>query len=205
MEEVQSRTIERKSSWGLIGAVVSAFVASLCCIGPLFLLAVGISGAWISNLTALTPYRPIFMIVTLGFLGVAFYTVYRKPKTGSCTVGPCGTFGSRRTYKIILWVVTILVVGLLAFPYLVPYVFAGDETTGKILTEQVVLEVKNMDCISCTVTVKKSLTRLKGVKEVKVTLDPPEALIVFDPSRVKMEELIKATSNAGYPSSVKKK
>ena len=95
--------------------------------------------------------------------------------------------------------------GLLAFPYLVPYVFAADETTGKIRVEQVVLEVKNMDCVSCTVTVRKSLTRMAGVKEAKVTLDPPEAIVVFDPARVKVDDLIKATTNAGYPSSVKKK
>ena len=206
MEQVQPRTNERKSSWGLIGAVVSAFIASICCIGPLFLLAVGISGAWISNLTALAPYRQIFMIMTLGFLGVAFYAVYRKPKADSCTIGSsCGTSGLKRVSRIILWIVTLLVLGLLAFPYLVPYVFAGDETTGKIRVEQVVLEVKNMDCVSCTVAVRKSLTQLGGVKEAKVTFDPPEAVVVFDPARVKTEDLIKATTNAGYPSLVKKK
>jgi mercuric ion transport protein len=45
----------------MTGVVVSAFVASLWCMSPLFLLAVGISEAWISNLAALTPYRPIFI------------------------------------------------------------------------------------------------------------------------------------------------
>ena len=68
---------------GLIGAVVSAIAASICCVGPLVLLALGVSGAWIGNLTALEPYRQIFMVAALGFLGFAFYRVYRKPRSGS--------------------------------------------------------------------------------------------------------------------------
>ena len=206
MRGVHLKSVEGKSSWGLIGAVISAIVASICCLGPLFLLAIGVSGAWISSLTTLSPYRPLFMIIALVFLGVVFYIAYRKPKANSCAVGSsCRTTGSKRIYRIILWVVTILILGLLVFPYLVPYVFAGDQTTGKAHTEQVVLDVKNIDCISCPIVVKRSLTRLIGVKEAKVTLEPPEAVVVFDPAKLKLEDLIKATTNAGYPSSVKKK
>ena len=206
MRGVHLKSVEGKSCWGLIGAVISAIVASICCLGPLFLLAIGVSGAWISSLTTLSPYRPFFMIIALVFLGVAFYIAYRKPKTNSCAIGSsCGTPLGKRMYIIILWIVTILIIGLLAFPYLVPYVFAEGQTTGTMRMEQVVLEVKNMYCISCPVAVKKSLTRLTGVKEPKVTIEPPEAVVVFDPAKVKLEDLIKATTNAGYPSSVKKK
>ena len=68
-----------------------------------------------------------------------------------------------------------------------------------------VLEMRNMTCVSCVVAVKKSLTRLNGIKEAKVTLEPPEALVIFDPVKVKVEDLIKATTNARYPSSIKQK
>ena len=60
------------SQGSMIAAVLAAMGASLCCIGPLVLLALGISGAWISYLTALEPYRPIFIGVTLLFLGWRF-------------------------------------------------------------------------------------------------------------------------------------
>jgi mercuric ion binding protein len=53
------------------------------------------------------------------------------------------------------------------------------------------------------VTVKKSLTQLDGVKRAKVTLQPPEAVVVFDPAKVSIEDLVHATTYAGYPSSVK--
>lgn len=198
--------LKEKPSWGLFVAVVSALIASICCMGPLVLLALGITGAWIGNLTALEPYRPIFIIVTLGFLGFAFYGAYRKPKTETCHAeGACARPGSKERLKIILWIVAGLILVLLAFPYLVAYVYAGNEGAGKTEVEKVILEVKNMTCPSCIVPVKKSLTRLDGVKEAKVTLEPPEAIVIYDPNKVKIEDLIRATTNVGYPSSTKQK
>ena len=40
---------------------LAAILASTCCLGPLVLITLGFSGAWIGNLTALEPYRPIFI------------------------------------------------------------------------------------------------------------------------------------------------
>ena len=206
MKRIESDNLQEKSSWSLLSAAASAIAASICCLGPLLLLALGITGAWIGNLTSLASYRPIFVIVALGFLGFTFHSVYRKPKTKSCPVErPCANPGGKRKHKIILWVVTALILGLLVFPYLVPYVFAETPTSEKVQTQQVVLEVRNMTCVSCVVAVKKSLTRLNGIKEARVTLEPPEAFVIFDPAKVKVEDLIKATTNAGYPSSIKQK
>lgn len=64
----------------LIAAALATIGASLCCIAPLVLLALGISGAWISYLTALEPYRPIFIGITLIFLGLAFRKLYLVPQ-----------------------------------------------------------------------------------------------------------------------------
>ena len=58
-----------------IGTVVSAIMASSCCWLPVLLLAVGVSGAGIAS--ALEAYRPLFMVVTIGFLAMAFYFTYR--------------------------------------------------------------------------------------------------------------------------------
>jgi mercuric ion transport protein len=67
----------------LVAGVVAGIGASVCCVGPLVLLALGISGAWIGNLTALEPYRPIFIGLTLLFLGLAFRKLYLVPR--ACT------------------------------------------------------------------------------------------------------------------------
>ena len=56
----------------LVGGVLASIGASACCVGPLLLLSLGISGAWIGNLTALEPYRPVFISLVIVFLGLAF-------------------------------------------------------------------------------------------------------------------------------------
>lgn len=107
------------------GSVIGAILASSCCILPLVLLSLGISGAWMSNLTALEPYQPYFLIATLVMLGAGFYNVYRKPKNAcsadACaTAGYCGTPLAERVVKVALWSATALVVLALAWPYIAP-------------------------------------------------------------------------------------
>ena len=56
---------------------LAAILASTCCLGPLVLVALGFSGAWIGNLTALEPYRPIFIGAALVALFFAGRRVFR--------------------------------------------------------------------------------------------------------------------------------
>lgn len=111
-----------RPKWGIIGAISGAILASVCCIGPLVLLTLGVSGAWISNLTLLAPYRPYIIVVTLAFLGFGFFAVYRKPKADQCETGSyCANPKSDKVNKIALWAATVIVVGLIGFTYLAPY------------------------------------------------------------------------------------
>ncbi len=87
---------------------------------PFALFALGISGAWISNLTALEPYQHIFAAVTIGFLGYGFYLVYRKPKVACAEGSYCAKPSSGRIAKIGLWTATVLVIVALGFPKLAP-------------------------------------------------------------------------------------
>lgn len=68
----------------------------------------------------------------------------------------------------------------------------------------VTLDVKNMTCELCPITVKKSLEKVSGVNAVKIDLDKKTASITFDPDKAQPEALIQASTNAGYPSSVQK-
>lgn len=56
----------------LIGVALAAFAASVRCLGPLILVSLGIGGAWISNLTALDPFRPIYIVIALLCMGVTY-------------------------------------------------------------------------------------------------------------------------------------
>lgn len=66
----------------------------------------------------------------------------------------------------------------------------------------VTLEVRNMTCGLCPITVKKSLERVPGVRTVQVDFDSKTATVSYDPDQVRPEALINATTNAGYPSAV---
>lgn len=205
MDETKSQMSEG-TKWGLLGAVTAAIAASVCCVGPLVLMFLGISGAWIGNLTAFEPYRPIFMAVTVVFLGFAFYKVYAGKKEESCAPGSvCSNPKVGRFNKIVLWMFAVLVFVLLVFPYAVPYVFAAETSEAQAQTKQVTLDVKNMTCASCFITIKGSLKKLDGVKDIKLTMKPPQAVITYDPTKTTTEDLAKTITNAGYPSKVVKK
>jgi mercuric ion transport protein len=110
----------RKAGLASIGGILAALAAASCCVVPFALFMVGISGAWISNLTALEPYQPIFAVITLGFLGYGFYLVYRKPKAACAEDSYCAKPSSGRTTKIGLWAATVVVIIALGFPKLAP-------------------------------------------------------------------------------------
>ena len=105
----------RSGAGSLIAGVVAGITASVCCVGPLVLLGLGVSGAWIGNLTMLEPYRPIFVGVTLAFLGLAFRRLYLVP--APCAPGQsCAVPASRRRQRLVFWLVALPVLLLLAFP-----------------------------------------------------------------------------------------
>lgn len=98
----------RKRGLFAAGGVIGALLASSCCIGPLLLLSLGVSGAWVGNLTALAPYQPLFLSLTFGFLAAGFWTVYRKPKAACEEDGYCASPTSDRVLKVALWGATVL-------------------------------------------------------------------------------------------------
>ena len=110
------------------GSIISAFLASACCVGPLIFALLGLGGAGL--LVKFEPYRPYFTAVTFGLLGAGFYLTYRRPRlvpaTGNAAGVSCDCLAPRanRAGKIMLCVATTLVVGFLIFPYLVPYLFS---------------------------------------------------------------------------------
>lgn len=71
-------------------------------------------------------------------------------------------------------------------------------------TQTVVLDVQNMTCELCPITVKKSLEQVPGVASAKVDLDRKTATVQFDPDKAAPTVLVKATTNAGFPSVVRK-
>ncbi|GIV59176.1 cation transporter [Rhodocaloribacter litoris] len=191
----------RKTTWGLAAALGAAVAASACCTLPLLLVALGVGGAWIGTLTALEPYRPVFIVLALGALGYAGYREWRMSRGPDCD---CEVSMQDRLRRTLLGLGLVAVLGLIASPWIIGAVAdTGSVAAASTQTEQVVLEVEGMTCAACNVTVQKALTNLDGVKEARVTFTPPQAVVTYDPSRVTVDDLVRATTNVGYPSKPK--
>ncbi|RQP21820.1 mercuric transporter MerT family protein [Piscinibacter terrae] len=113
-------TFNVKSS--LFASVLAAIGASVCCVGPLVLLMLGIGGARVASLTALEPLRPWFIGATLLFLGLAFRRLYLQPQ--ACEPGAaCAEPIVLRRQRWIFWVVALALIALLSVPWLAPFFF----------------------------------------------------------------------------------
>ncbi len=103
-----------------IAGVLGAVLASSCCVIPLLLVTLGVSGAWIGNLSALDPYKGYFAVITLGFLGAGFWQVYFK-KDLTCEDGSyCANPIAGRVTKVTLWVAAALVLSALTIDWWAP-------------------------------------------------------------------------------------
>lgn len=67
----------------------------------------------------------------------------------------------------------------------------------------VTLGVPGMICGECPVTVKKAITRVDGVILAKVDFDKRQAVVTYDDTKSKVDQIMRATANAGYPASIK--
>jgi len=70
--------------------------------------------------------------------------------------------------------------------------------------QTVVLDIPNMTCKFCPITIRKALNKVDGVIKASASFDTKTATVTFDPDKTNVGELIKATTNAGYPATVKK-
>lgn len=103
-----------------VSGILGALAASSCCIIPLILFSLGIGGAWIGNLTALAPYKPLFVAGTAAVLGYGYYLVYWKPKRACADDAACARAIPNRLVQIALWIATVLVIAAFAFDYIAP-------------------------------------------------------------------------------------
>ncbi|MGE0671483.1 MAG: mercuric transporter MerT family protein [Methylibium sp.] len=106
----------------LLAGGVAAMLASACCVGPLLLLTLGFSGAWIGSLTALEDLRPLFVVASLAALGLAARRIWRPD--AECLPGQvCAVPAVKRLYKGSFVAVALLVVLAFTFPLIAPWFY----------------------------------------------------------------------------------
>jgi len=113
---------QRTGSGALFAGGLAAILASTCCLGPLLLVALGFSGAWIGNLTRLEPYRPYFLLGAVIALAFAARHIFRP--ANACEPGElCAATKARRLYQILFGAAVLLVLVAFVFPYFAKYFY----------------------------------------------------------------------------------
>lgn len=120
MNTIQTESIgDKNGRRSLVVGALAAFLASTCCLGPLVLISLGFSGAWIGNLTVLEPYQPIFIGAALIALFVAGKCIWRP--VAHCSPGEfCALPRVRLGYQILFVGVCALLLAVLLFPLIAP-------------------------------------------------------------------------------------
>ena len=109
-------------STALFAGGLAAILASTCCLGPLILISLGFSGAWIGNLTVLEPYRPFFIVAAVVALFFAGRQIFRPAHL--CNPGEvCALPRARRIYQFLFWSCAALVLVALVYPYIARFFY----------------------------------------------------------------------------------
>ncbi len=187
-----------KTKFLKIGTVFTAFLASLCCIGPIVLAALGLGGAGL--VIGLEAYRPYFIVFTVLLLSGAFYYTYRKREV-VCENGTCKMEHGSKWSKFSLWTITAFTIFFIAFPYIKwgsDTIAAEVGTTGQII--RITIPVEGMTCSSCNSAVEMAVKKLDGVARVKADFAQKNAVVEFDPEKVEIDKITQAIDKLGYKS-----
>ncbi len=185
-------------------AIVTTLLASLCCITPVLAILGGLSGI-ASTFSFLEPLRPYFIAFTAIILGYAFYKAYIPKKTEIEYVCETEDKENKKSFinsKSFLWIVTIIAVILITFPYYSKVFFPDSQNIGITNSTHIVkakLEIGGMSCTSCEQSVIYALKSENGVLNAELSYKTGIALVQFDDTNVQTEQLKKAVEEkVGY-------
>ena len=120
--ESEPASADRRGLFAALG-VLGALLASACCIIPLALVTLGISGAWIGNLTALEPYKPLTGGIAIAAIAAGFWQVYFKARPVCADGSYCARPQSSRLTKSALWFAAVLVTLAMTLSWWAPLLY----------------------------------------------------------------------------------
>jgi mercuric ion transport protein len=178
------------------GSILTAILASSCCIGPLILASIGMSG--LGFIDPIARYRPIFIGITFALIGVSYYFTYGR-KRACC---PGESTNRRWTQEVPLWVITAVAVGLVAYAYTKEFV-GRQERNPSSLNENLqtlTLKVEGITCEGCAETIRSTVFEVRDVKAVSVDLKSGEVNVGFkkDLDSVPIQEVLESLKKKGY-------
>lgn len=202
----------KKERLAASGAVLAAGAASVCCIGPLLFVVLGLGS--FGAAAAFEPARPYLLAASVLLLAFGFYRAYfrREAASSSCEPGEaCAAKPASRASRVTLWVASIMVLAFALSPYYVGPLArrftarpAATSAAPRPATMRATFKVSGMTCAGCETTIRLALEKTAGVKGAEVSYDRGEAVVEYDPTVTTPEKLRDAISETGYPAELKK-
>lgn len=181
--------------------ILSAAIASICCLGPLLLILLGLGSLGIG--AAIGKYHWYFIVAALLLLTFAWGS-YRKKKK-ACDLKACKMENKKITLLtlIISTLIVAIFVALNIYTYVVQKDFEDGRTkTDLIETRTAIIPVEGMTCFTCEIAVSSSLKKINGVVYAKASAKESKARVEYDPSKTNIEELVEAINKTGYKASL---
>lgn len=191
----------QKTGIATAGSITTAIIASLCCIGPVAVALIGVGS--IGAFSVFEAYRPYLISLTVVLLGFAFYLTYRKREV-ACEDGSCRIESAGRWSKFTVWLAALLAGIAIAFPY---FNLTDTAAAQSMLSEQsrrssnlvvAVLKIEGMDCKGCAKGLEVTLGNIEGVKKAAVEFEQGRAVVEYDTTNVKSEQLIAWVEETGF-------
>ncbi|MEW6008221.1 MAG: cation transporter [Candidatus Omnitrophota bacterium] len=178
--------------------IFSAIFASICCVGPLLLVMVGLGSLGIG--AVIGKYH--WWFVGAGVLLIIIAWKYYFKERRACNLKGCQMENKQATL-ITLIVATIIVaffVGLNLYTYTAKPSSIIPKTSVANL-ESIIIPVKGMTCLTCELTVSSSLKKVDGVIEATASAKEGKVKVAFDPKKTNLNKLIEAVNKTGYKAS----
>ncbi|MEX1276016.1 MAG: mercuric transporter MerT family protein [Bacteroidota bacterium] len=188
-----------------VAAVVAAIVGSLCCIGPVAVVVIGVGS--IGAFSVFWEYRPYLIGLTAVLLPLAFYLTYRKREV-ICEDGTCKIESASKGNKFTVWFAAALAGIAIAFPF---FNLTNTTSAQAMLLQdsavrpgisRVVLEIEGMDCKGCAKGLEATLGNVKGVKKAAIAFEQGRAVIEYDSSKVKPDQLVASVDESGFKAKI---
>jgi len=196
-----------KSENKIIGAgLLTAIMASLCCITPVLALIAGTSGI-ASTFSWIEPFRPFLIGLTILVLVFAWYQKLKPQKEIDCE---CETDEKPKFIqsKMFLGIVTVFAIVMLAFPYYSVIFYPNTEkqiiVANKSNIKKTEFKISGMTCASCEEHVNHEVNKLNGIVNSKASYENGNAVIEFDKTKTNETEIEKAINSTGYKVTDKK-
>ena len=194
----ESSVKERKEKWLITGGIGAAFTASLCCIGPVVFIALGLGSFAAAGI--FETLRPGFALVAVIALGFAWRQALRKRP---CVDDQCEVSARPRNSQIVLLsLVSVLATGFLSYPSIANMLLQANEETPFVMglnSSELAVNIPSMDCAACAFGIQSELNKTDGIEHAQISYESKRAVIVYNPRILSEKSIIEAIRKTGFP------